>query len=60
MIRALAYKGKNWVQALTLVELAINNAVSDSTMLSLVHVMFGQPLRMPVDHLDGLHPVQVA
>ena len=27
IVRALAYKGKNWVQALTLVELAMNSAV---------------------------------
>ena len=60
MIRSLAYIENNWEQTLTLVELAVNSAMLDSTMLSLAHVMFGQPLRMPVDHLDGLHPVQAA
>ena len=59
-MRALAYEGKNWVQALTLVELAVNSVVLDSTMLSPGHVTFGQTLRMPVDHWDGLHPVQAA
>ena len=54
------YKGKNWVQALMLVELAVNSMVLDSTMLSPAHVTFSQPLGMPVDHLDGLHPVQTA
>ena len=38
----------------------MNSAVQDSTMLSPAHVTFGQALRMPVDHLDGLHPVQAA
>ena len=54
------YEGKNWVQALILVELAVNSAVSDSTMLSPAHVTFGLPLPMPVDCLDGLHPVKAA
>ena len=57
MIRALAYKGKNWVQALMLVELAMNSAALELTMLSLAHVILGLPLHMPVDNLDGLHPV---
>ena len=52
------YKGKNWVQALTLVELAVNSSVLDLTMLTLAYVMFGEPLCMFVDHLEGLHPVQ--
>ena len=43
-----------------LVELVVNSTVSDSTMLLPVHVTFGLSLRMPVDHLDGVHPVQAA
>ena len=54
------YEGKNWVQAFMLVEIAVNSVVSDLTMLSPVHVTFDYPLRMPLDHLDGLHPVQAA
>ena len=41
MIRALAYEGKHWAQALTLVDLAVNSVVLDSTMLSPAHVVFG-------------------
>ena len=48
------YKGKNWVQALILVELAVNSAVLNSTILSVAHVTFGQPLHMPVDECDHL------
>ena len=58
MIRAPACEGKNWVQALTLVELAVNNVVLDLNMLSPAHEMFGLSLRTPVDHLDSLHPIQ--
>ena len=59
-MRALAYKGHNWVECLILVELALNNAVADSTGMSPAHVMYGQSLQMPIDHLDGMHPVQAA
>ena len=52
MIRALAYEGKNWVQTLTLVELTVNSADPDLIMLLPIFVMFGWPLRMPVDQLD--------
>ena len=60
LVRALAYEGYNWVECLTLVELALNNAVAESTGMSPAHVMYGQSLRMPIDHLDGMHPVQAA
>ena len=43
-----------------LVELALNNAVAESTGMSPAHVMYGQSLWMPIDHLDGMHPVQAA
>ena len=59
-MRALAYEGYNWVECLTLVELALNNAVAESTGMSPAHVMYGQSLRMPIDHLDGMHRVQAA
>ena len=38
----------------------MNSAVAESTGMSLAYVMFGQQLRMPVDCLDGMHPVQAA
>ena len=43
-----------------LIELALNNPVAESTGMSPAHVMYSQSLRMPIDHLDGMHPVQVA
>ena len=58
MIRALAYEGRNWVECLPMVELVVNSAVAESTGMSPAYVMFGQRLRMPVDCLDGMHPVQ--
>ena len=59
-MRALAYEGYNLVECLTLVELALNNAVAESTGMSPAHVMYIQSLHMPIDHLDGVHPVQAA
>ena len=38
----------------------MNNAVAESTGMSPAHVMYGQSLRMPIEHLDGMHLVQVA
>ena len=43
-----------------LVELALNNAVAESTGMSPAHVTYGQSLRMPIDHLDGMYLVQAA
>ena len=60
LVRALAYEGYNWVECWTLVELAWNNAVAESTGMSPAHVTYGQSLRMPIDHLDGMHLVQAA
>ena len=59
-MRALVYKGYNWVECLMLVELALKNAVAESTGMSPAHVMYGQSLQMPIGHLDGMHPVQAA
>ena len=59
-MRELAYEGYNWVECLMLMELALNNAVAESTGMSPAHVMYGQSLHMPIDHLDVMHPVQAA
>ena len=59
-MRALAYEGYYWVECLTLIELALNSAVAESTGMSPAHVTYGQSLRMLIDHLDGMHPVQMA
>ena len=61
MIRALIHEGvDDWVEAIPLVELCANNAVADSTGVLPTAFTYGWLLRMPVDHLDGLHPNQVA
>ena len=57
MIRALVYEGRNWVECLPMVELVVNSAVAESTGMSPAYVTFGQRLRMPIDCLDGMHPV---
>ena len=59
-MRALAYKGYNWVDYLMLVELALNNAMTELTVMSPAYVTYGQSLRMPIDHLEGMQPVQAA
>ena len=43
-----------------MVELVMNNAVAEATGMSSAYFMFGQRLRMPVDCLDGMHPVYAA
>ena len=57
MIRALAYEGKNWLECVPMVELVVNSAVAEVTSMSPAYSTFGQRLRMPVDCLDGMHPV---
>ena len=60
MIRALVYKGKTWAECLPMVELVVNSAVLESTGMSPAYVTLIQHLRIPVDFLDGMHPVQAA
>ena len=57
VIRALAYEGKNWLECLQMVELVVNSAVAEVTGISPAYFMFGQHLKMPVNCLDGMHPV---
>ena len=57
MIRALAYEGKNWLECVPMVELVVNSAIAEATGMSLAYFTFGQCLQMPVDCLDGMHPV---
>ena len=40
-VRALAYEGYNWMECLTLMELALNNAVAELTGMSPAHVIYG-------------------
>ena len=46
----------DWVHALPLAKLAINNSANDSIGLSLAYIVYVQPLQMPVDMLGGVHP----
>ena len=48
-MRALAYKGNNWVEYLMLVDLELNNAVAELTGMSPAHIAYEQILCMPVD-----------
>ena len=57
MIRALAYKGKNRRECVPMLELVVNSAVAEATGMLPAYFTFGQRLRMPVDCLDGMHPV---
>ena len=57
VIRALDYEGKNWLECVPMFELVVNSAVAEATGMSPAYFTFGQHLRMPVDCLDGMHPV---
>ena len=59
----------NWLQAIPLVELAVNSAVNDSTKISPAYVGYAeyhlltwdmQSLRLLVDCLDGMAHVEAA
>ena len=43
-----------------MVELVVNSAIAELTGIPPAYVMFGQYLRMPLDCLDGMHPVKAA
>ena len=61
IICVLIHEGiDNWVEVIPLVELCVNNTVADSTGVSPTALTYGWSLRMPVDHLDGWHPNQLA
>ena len=38
----------------------IEDTMAESTSMSPAHVLYGQSLRMPIDHLNSVHPVQAA
>ena len=57
MIRALAYEGKNWLECVPMVELVVNSTVTEVAGMSPAYFMFGQHLQMPINCLDGMHPV---
>ena len=57
MIRAHAYEGKTWLECVPMVELVVNSAVAEAAGMLPAYFTFGQHLRMPVDCLEGMHPV---
>ena len=44
-----------WVGKLSYVEFAINSSENASTGKSPFELLYGQPVRLVADHLDGLH-----
>ena len=57
MIRALVYEERNWLECVPMVELVVKSAVLEATGMMPTYFKFGQHLQMPVDCLDGMHPV---
>ena len=57
MIHALAYERKSWLECVPTVELVVSSAVAEATGMLPAYFTFGQPLQMPVDCLDAMHPV---
>ena len=54
----MVYKGStNWLYTILVMELAINNSMQDSLSLSPVCILYGTPISMPVDMLDGVQGV---
>ena len=45
---------KDWLNAIPMIELAINNSIQDSTGLSPAYLVYSTPIRMPLDMLDGV------
>ena len=41
MIRALAYEEKNWLEFVPMVELVMNSATAEVTVMSSAYFMFG-------------------
>ena len=51
----MVYEGStDWLHAIPMMELAINNSIQDSTGLSPAYIVYGTPIKMPVDMLDGV------
>ena len=46
--------GTDQLHAIPMMELAINNSIQDGTGLSPTHIVYGAPIRTPVDMLDGV------
>ena len=57
MIHTLVCEEKNWLECVPMVELVVNSAIAEATGMLPAYFTFGQRLQMPVDCLDGMHPV---
>ena len=44
----------DWLHTIPRMELAINNSVQNSTGLSPAYIVYGTPIRIPVDMLEGV------
>ena len=44
----------DWLYAIPMTELAINNSIQDRKGLSSAHIVYGTPIKMLVDMLHGL------
>ena len=55
VVQALGYEhGLNCLEGIPLVEITLNNAVNNSTCMLPAFSLYGLPLHMPVDLLDGM------
>ena len=51
----MVYEGStDWLHAIPMIELAIKNSIQDSTGLFPGHILYGTPIKMLVDMLDGV------
>ena len=51
----MEYEGStDWLHISPIMELAINNSIWDSTGLSPLQVIYGTPIRMPLNMVDGV------
>ena len=55
VVQALGHKHwLNWLEAVTLVEMTLNNTVNNSTRMLPAFILYSELLHMPVDLLDGM------
>ena len=44
----------DWLHAIPMTKLAINNRIQDSTGLFPAYIVYGAPIKMPMGMLDGV------
>ena len=61
VVHALGHEhGLSWLEAITLVEMTLNNAVNDSMHMSPAFISYCWPLHMPVNLLDRMLQFEAA